>query len=230
MPDWLRELVRTYPFPDLPEGSDGLLAWGGDLRPERLLAGYAQGVFPWYDREPILWHSTDPRMLLLPGELVVNRSLAKSLRRGRQQIRFDTHFEAVIRGCAETPRPDQSGTWITPAMISAFCELHELGFAHSAEAWQEGELVGGVYGVALGAAFFAESMFTRRSDASKVAFVRLVRRLERWGFHFVDCQVHTEHSERLGAREWPRARFLELLARALDVPTRRGPWRDEDEA
>jgi leucyl/phenylalanyl-tRNA--protein transferase len=224
---WLRELVEAYPFPEPLEGSQGLLAWGGDLRPERILAAYAQGVFPWYEREPILWHSPDPRMLLVPEELVVNRSLAKSLRRGRQQVRFDSDFEGVIRGCAEAPRPGQKGTWITPEMTAAFCELHELGFAHSAEAWQEGELVGGVYGVALGAAFFAESMFTRSSDASKVAFVRLVRRLEGWGFHFVDCQVHTEHTARLGAREWPRARFLERLARALEVPTRRGSWRDE---
>lgn len=221
---WLAELVRRFPFPDLPAGSDSLLAWGGDLEPGRLLAAYAQGVFPWYDHEPILWHSPDPRMLLLPGELVVNRSLAKSVRRARERIAFDTDFEAVIRGCASAPRPSQRGTWLTREMIEAYCELHELGFAHSAEAWQQGELVAGVYGVALGAVFFAESMFTRRPDASKVAFVHLVRQLECRGFQLIDCQVHTDHTARLGAREWPRARYLERLARALAEPGERGSW------
>jgi leucyl/phenylalanyl-tRNA--protein transferase len=218
--------MQQLPFPD-PAGADayGLLAYGGDLNPERLVSAYAHGVFPWYESGPILWFSPDPRMVLLPAELRVNRSLRKNLARRRFEVRMDSAFEDVIRSCAEVPRPDQSGTWVTPDMIEAYCRLHELGLAHSVESWREGQLVGGVYGVSLGAAFFGESMFARQSDASKVAFVHLVHQIERWGFHFLDCQVYTEHTARLGAKPWPRARFLQELSTALEAPTRRGPWR-----
>ena len=224
-PEELRALARALPFPDPREADDhGLLGYGGDLGPERLLAAYAQGVFPWYEDDPVLWFSPDPRMVLVPGELRVNRTLAKNLRRGRYELRFDTAFEQVIRACAEVPRPEQQGTWITDDMLEGYTKLHELGFAHSAEAWESGELVGGVYGVSLGAAFFGESMFATRSDASKVALVTLARTLASWGFHFLDCQVPNEHTERLGAREWPRDDFLRALDVALETPTRQGSW------
>jgi leucyl/phenylalanyl-tRNA--protein transferase len=217
------ELV--FPPPEEAEPG-GLLAVGGDLRPERLLLAYSLGIFPWYDeRLPILWHSPDPRMVLLPSDLHVTRSLAKTLRQRRFALTLDRAFARVIEACARTPRPRGEGTWITDEMREAYLRLHELGFAHSAEAWSGGQLAGGLYGVALGSCFFGESMFTRRPDASKAAFVALVRQLERWGFALVDCQVHTRHLARFGAREWPRARFLRHLRRALERETRRGPWR-----
>lgn len=222
----LQRLIAELPFPDPSEaGEEGLLCYGGDLRPERLLSAYAQGVFPWYDEAPILWFSPDPRTVLLPSELVVNRTLAKNLRRDRYEVRFDSAFEDVIRSCAAVPRPEQEGTWINDDMITAYCELHALGVAHSAEAFtSDGELVGGIYGVSLGSAFFGESMFATRSDASKVAFATLVRQLDAWGFDFLDCQMHTEHLERFGAQPWPRDAFLERLKLALARPTRRGRW------
>jgi leucyl/phenylalanyl-tRNA--protein transferase len=224
-PAALRRLIDDYPFPDPRDAEpEGLLAYGGDLLPERLLSAYAQGVFPWYESEPILWHSPDPRMVLLPEELRINRTLAKSLRRERFEVRSDSAFRQVIEACASTPRPGQRGTWITSEMIEAYCALHEMGFAHSVEAFSGDVLVGGVYGVSLGAAFFGESMFARQSEASKVAFVHLVRGIARMGFHFLDCQVHTEHTERLGARDWSRADFLSALERALGEPTRVGHW------
>lgn len=212
-------------FPD-PAAADarGLLAYGGDLSPERLLAAYASGIFPWFDEPPILWFSPDPRMVLLPGEFHVGRSLRRNVERERYAVCFDRDFEAVIRACAQTPRPDQDGTWITEDMIGAYCELHELGFAHSVEAYEDGELVGGCYGVSLGSAFFGESMFAHRSDASKVAFVHLVRRLVDWDFDFIDCQVHTDHLESLGARLWDRSSFLTALEHALTSATRVGSW------
>lgn len=224
-PATLARIAEAVSFPD-PESADahGLLAWGGDLRPERLLGAYAQGIFPWYDEDPILWFSPDPRMVLLPSELRVNRTLAKNLRRGRYEVRFDTCFEEVITRCAAVPRPGQDGTWITNDMIAAYIELFRLGFAHSVESFEAGRLVGGMYGVSLGAAFFAESMFAERPDASKVAFVTMLRLLESWEFHFLDCQVHTELTESLGATEWPRSEFLAALRRALAIPTRRGRW------
>ena len=222
-------IYRLGPAPVFPPVSEaepsGLLAVGGDLSSERLLAAYAAGIFPWYeDPQPILWFSPDPRWLLLPAELHVSRRLARTLRAGRFEVTLDTAFGRVIRGCATVRRSDATGTWITPAMQTAYQDLFELGFAHSAEAWHAGELVGGVYGVSLGAGFFGESMFTLRPDASKVAFVTLVRQLAAWGFDFVDCQVRTPHLERFGARAWPRALFLERLRAALARATRRGRW------
>ena len=213
-------------FPD-PEESEpeGLLAIGGDLAPQRLLLAYATGVFPWYaEGQPILWHSPDPRAVLVPSALHVSRSLGKSLRRRTFEVRLDTAFAEVIRACAEVPRPGAQGTWITRDMLRAYVRLHEMGFAHSAEAWEQGRLVGGIYGVSLGGAFFGESMFTHRNDASKVAFVVLMRQLERWGFDFLDCQMRTPHLERMGAVLWPRKAFLEALARSVRRKTRRGRW------
>ncbi len=225
------ELIRAYPFPD-PRASDerGLLGYGGDLDPERLLSGYAQGIFPWYSQEPILWFSPDPRMVLLPEELHVGRSLAKRARARPYAIRMDTDFAGVIRACRDAPRPDQDGTWITEEMVEAYIALHEMGFAHSVEAWARDEgdaderLVGGLYGVSLGRAFFGESMFAQAPDASKLGFAALVKQLARWEFEFVDCQVHTDHLERFGASEWPRDAFLDALSAALEGETRRGKW------
>jgi leucyl/phenylalanyl-tRNA---protein transferase len=214
----------VFPRPDLAE-RDGLLAVGGDLRPQRLLLAYANGIFPWYSEGlPILWHSPDPRMVLDPAQLHVPRSLRKALRRGQFEVRLDTAFAEVVQHCAETPRADQDGTWITSEMLAAYINLHELGFAHSAEAWHDGRLVGGLYGVSLGSAFFGESMYTHAPDASKVAFVVLVEQLHAWGVRLVDCQVHTDHLERFGATLWPRACYLDELRACLDQPTRRGRW------
>jgi leucyl/phenylalanyl-tRNA--protein transferase len=214
-------------FPSAEEADpSGLLAVGGDLAPERLLLAYSLGIFPWpLVAEPLLWFSPDPRMALQPAELRVSRSLRRLLRDGDFEVRFDTAFAEVVRRCAEVPRRGEAGTWITPALSAAYCRMHELGFAHSAEAWQHGELVGGLYGMSLGGTFFGESMFADRSNASKVAFATLVRQLEAWGFDLVDCQVYTEHLARFGASEWPRRRFLRALAASLARPSRTGVWR-----
>ena len=235
MKELVSELVRAYPFPD-PRTSDGrgLLAFGGDLAAERLLAAFAQGVFPWYDEEPILWFSPDPRAVLRPEDLHLSRSLTKRERSHPFELKMDTAFERVIRACAKAPRPGQDGTWITDDMILAYVELHRLGFAHSVEAWRRDEhgreiLAGGLYGVSLGRAFFGESMFAIESDASKIAFAAFVRQLARWKFAFIDCQVTTEHLTRFGATEWPRQEFLLALEAALEFETRRGTWRFEAE-
>jgi leucyl/phenylalanyl-tRNA--protein transferase len=219
-------LPRQVAFPDPRQAEpDGLLAVGGDLAPERLLAAYAAGIFPWYGPDsPILWWSPDPRLVLEPARLHVPRSLARTRRRAPYRFTADTAFERVIRACAEIGRPDQEGTWITPAMIRAYRQLHELGFAHSFEAWEGATLAGGLYGVSLGAAFFGESMFADRADASKLAFVESVGWLAARGVGIIDCQVHTEHLARFGAEAWPRERFLGALATALERPTRRGRW------
>jgi leucyl/phenylalanyl-tRNA---protein transferase len=212
-------------FPPVNLAEDGLLALGGDLRPERLLLGYTQGIFPWYaENLPILWHSPDPRMVMTTRDLVIQRSLRKAIKHKPYRLTMDTAFIAVLRGCAEVPRPGQTGTWLIPEMVDAYAKLHELGFAHSIEAWQGDELVGGLYGVSLGAAFFGESMFARASDASKIAFAATITQLDAWHIGLIDCQVHTEHLERFGAYEVSRSEYLELLHRALDEPTRRGKW------
>ena len=212
-------------FPPVHLAEDGLLALGGDLRPERLLLGYSKGIFPWYaDNLPILWHSPDPRMVMMASELVVQRSLRKAIRRAPYSLKMDTAFVRVLEGCASVPRPGQNGTWLIPEMIDAYGTLHELGFAHSIEAWRGDELVGGLYGVSLGAAFFGESMFARAPDASKIAFVACARQLAAWGTELIDCQVHTEHLERFGAYEISRLDYLAALEGVLDQPTRRGRW------
>ncbi len=220
-------LSNALAFPNPAEADEsGLLAIGGDLEPERVLLGYREGIFPWpVVDEPLLWFSPDPRTVLEPAALHVGRSLRKRLRRGDFEFRLDSNFEAVIDHCAAIPRPGEVGTWITPAIRSAYLRLHELGFAHSAESWRDGTLVGGLYGVSLGACFFGESMFAVEADASKVAFVRLVEQLAAWKFALIDCQVHTDHLARFGASEWPRERFLRVLHMALKAPTRRGRWR-----
>ncbi|MCG8587740.1 MAG: leucyl/phenylalanyl-tRNA--protein transferase [Proteobacteria bacterium] len=221
-------VYRLGPEPLFPPPSEaepeGLLAVGGDLSPERLLEAYARGIFPWFDELPILWFSPDPRYVLRPEDARVGRSLRRALARAPFDIAFDRDFESVVRACAETPRPEQEGTWITPDMVAAYTELHRRGFAHCVSAYAGGELVGGLYGVSLGAAFFGESMFAHQPDASKIAFVYLCRQLVTWGFHFVDCQVETPHLVRFGAEPWPRPRFLDALERALAEPTRRGSW------
>jgi leucyl/phenylalanyl-tRNA--protein transferase len=201
----------------------GPIAVGGDLRPERLLLAYSMGIFPWQG-EPLRWHSPDPRMVLLADELVVSRSLRKATRRARLHLTLDTAFKKVMIQCATVPRPGQDGTWITPAMVTSYTELHHRGVAHSVEAWRGQTLVGGLYGLSLGAAFFGESS-SPETDTSKVAFVALVEQLRRWGIPLVDCQVYTEHLASFGAREWPRRDFLAALHQALDRPTRLGPWR-----
>jgi len=206
---------EAFPPPERADRS-GLLAIGGDLPPARLLAGYRRGIFPWYSEgQPILWHSPDPRFVLLPGQLHVPRSLEKVLRRRTFEIRGDSAFAEVLSACAEAPRPGQDGTWITPEMHAAYVALHRLGHAHSVEAWQDGTLVGGLYGVALGRVFFGESMFTRAPDASKAAFVTAARALFDAGCRLIDCQVETEHLARFGAADVPRRRFLQLLGPAV---------------
>ena len=206
---------------------EGLLAVGGDLRPERLLEAYRHGIFPWYnDEQPILWWSPDPRTVLFPEKLHVSRSLKRSLRPGLFSVTLDTCFRDVMRHCAG-PRPQypDGGPWITADMLDAYQCLHELGYAHSVEIWQAGELVGGLYGVALGGAFFAESMFTRVPNASKVALVCLVRQLHAWGFRLMDCQQSSPHVTALGAESIPRRDFLDHLTAALELPDRLGRWR-----
>lgn len=219
-------LGKTLAFPP-PEEADpsGLLAVGGDLGVERLLLAYAMGIFPWYsDDSPILWFSPDPRAVMMPDGVVVHRSLARRIRSGRYTVTLDRAFPDVIRGCAASPREGQNGTWITDEMVAAYIRLHELGFAHSCETWEDGRLAGGLYGVSLGAAFFGESMFSRSSDASKVALVHLAAQLRQWDFGLIDCQVLNDHMVSLGAGDWPREHFLSVLTQCLQQPTRQGPW------
>ncbi len=217
-------------FPPVDRASpDGLLAVGGDLRPERLLEAYRHGIFPWFNEDrQILWWSPDPRVVLFPEKLHIPRSLKRSLRLGGFTVTFDTCFQTIMEQCAG-PRPQypDGGTWITPAMIDAYVRLHELGHAHSVETWKEGELVAGVYGVALGGAFFGESMFTRAPDASKVALVTLVRQLRAWGFTLFDCQQSSPHVMGLGAEEIPRREFVSHLSHAVTLPDRQGRWQIE---
>jgi leucyl/phenylalanyl-tRNA--protein transferase len=218
----------VFPPPDYADPS-GLIAVGGDLSSERLLEGYRVGIFPWYSEDqPILWWSPDPRFVLELDQFKISRSLGKKLRRRVFHVSFDRVFDDVIAACAAVPREGQSGTWITPEMQEAYIKLHGLGFAHSVEAWFEGQLVGGLYGVSLGKAFFGESMFHRKPDASKVALAILVENLKKWGFHFIDSQMATEHMNRLGATEIPRRIFLKRLRSALRHSTKRGKWHVED--
>jgi leucyl/phenylalanyl-tRNA--protein transferase len=216
--------------PDFPPADratpEGIVAIGGDARPERLLAAYRRGIFPWpHEDLPLLWFSPDPRFVLLPESAHVPHSLRKRIRRGTYEVRTDTAFLEVMRACGEVPRPGQDGTWITDELLRGYKALHERGYAHSIEAWQDGRLCGGLYGVSLGRAFFGESMFAAAPDASKVAFATLLGNLCAWQFVMVDCQVYTDHLERFGAVEWPRRRFLRVLSAALQAPTRMGPWR-----
>ncbi len=221
---WLQD---DAPFPDIETAladPNGLLAAGDDLSAERLLAAYRRGIFPWFSAgQPVLWWSPAPRMVLFPAELKVSRSLAKVLRNSAYEIRFDTVFQDVMRACA-APRPGQHGTWITDDMVNAYARLHSLGYAHSVETWVEGELAGGLYGIAIGGMFYGESMFMRRRDASKIALVQLVRQLATRGFGMIDCQMRTGHLASLGGREIPRTEFSQRLAELINYPLPTGNW------
>lgn len=229
MPYLLAPNDPSAAFPDVSEAlaePDGLLAIGGDLGVARLISAYRQGIFPWFtEGDPILWWSPDPRTILLPHEVRVSRSLRKLLRKGKFGVTMDRDFPAVINACAE-PRADTDGTWLVPEMIGAYRALHVRGIAHSVEVWHEGELAGGLYGVAIGGCFFGESMFTRVDNASKVALVHLCRRLSAWGLELVDCQVLTGHLIRMGARQVPRARFTAMVESLRDRPSPTGSWDD----
>jgi leucyl/phenylalanyl-tRNA--protein transferase len=220
------------PFPPVERAlrdPNGLLAAGGDLSPERLVEAYRHGIFPWFgEDDPLLWWSPDPRMVLFLRELHVSRSLRRTMKSGQFAVTLDRAFRQVMAGCAE-PRDDAAGTWITDDMVEAYGELADRGFAHSVETWHDGRLVGGLYGVAIGRMFYGESMFSRQTDASKVALVALTRQLARWGFEMIDCQMSTGHLASLGAREVARAEFLDRMRQLARQPGVPGPWRlDED--
>ena len=224
MPIYILDDDIAFPHPSLAD-KDGLLAIGGDLSPERLLAAYANGIFPWFDEDSaILWWSTDPRMILLPANFKRSKSLKQTIRNGGFEVRFDEAFERVITSCAITGRKGEFGTWITEEMIDAYVSLHRMGYAHSVETYRNGILVGGLYGISLGKAFFGESMFHLERDASKVALSVLVDRLIEWDFHLIDAQQRTEHLKSLGAHAIPRSEFLEMLEKALSFPTVKGKW------
>ena len=220
-------LEHDTPFPPVQSAlgdPNGLLAAGGDLSPERLLDAYRHGIFPWFSEgDPILWWSPDPRMILFPAELKISRSLGKTLRNRSYEARFDSAFDEVVAGCA-APRKGEPGTWISGAMIEAYRGLHRLGYAHSVETWIDGDLAGGLYGVAIGRVFFGESMFSRARDASKIALAALVAHLESAGFGLIDCQMRTRHLETLGAREISRRRFSRLLEELIHYPFSPGSW------
>ena len=209
---WLPEAHLFPPVAKALREPNGLLAAGGDLSPQRLLAAYRRGIFPWFSAgEPLLWWSPDPRMVLFPGELKISRSLAKTLRNADYEVRLDTAFGDVIRACARKPRAGQSGTWITPEMQQAYRELHRLGYAHSVETWIAGKLAGGLYGIAIGQVFYGESMFADARDASKIALAHLCAYLKLRGFGIIDCQMETRHLASLGARPIPRCDFVARL-------------------
>lgn len=224
---WLNPAQPDEAFPPLGHAlkePNGLLALGGDLSTTRLLNAYRQGIFPWYGRgEPILWWSPDPRCVFHPASVHVSRSLRKALNKKDYTLTFDRAFEAVIRACAE-PRLGQDGTWLTPAMLTAYTLLHHQGWAHSVEVWREDALIGGVYGVAIGAAFFGESMFSRAPNASKIALVSLAQQLAAWNFTLLDAQVGSPHLYTLGAANLPRDEFLQRLREALALPGRSEAW------
>ena len=213
-------------FPPTEEAEDdGLLAVGGDLTKERLLAAYSKGIFPWYEAgQPILWWSPDPRLVLIPEELKISRSLRKVLHKQQLEIRFDSAFQQVIKACADVRIQQGEGTWIIPEMQQAYTELHQEGFAHSVESWLDGELVGGLYGISLGQCFFGESMFSTRNDSSKVALVALVEFSKQVGIKMIDCQMTTAHLLSLGAREIKRKVFLKNLKIHIEEPTLKGSW------
>ncbi len=217
---------HTLEFPDIDEADEsGLLAIGGDLSIERLKLAYSKGIFPWYeDGMPILWWTPDPRMILFPDKMIISHSLKQSIRKKQFTVTIDKAFVSVIKNCAKTPRKGENGTWITREMKNAYIRLHEDGYAHSAEAWLDGELVGGLYGVALGKTFFGESMFHHVTNASKVALYHLVEKLNIWGFHIIDAQVYTNHLESLGGEMIPRRQYIQILEKALLIEDNTGSW------
>jgi len=214
----------VFPDPNLAEG-DGLLAVGGDLSSERLIEAYANGIFPWYSEgEPILWWSPDPRMILFPNKFKVSKSLSQSIRNKGFEVCFDKNFKAVIENCATSDRNGEKGTWITSEMQDAYLTLHNMGYAHSVETYKGDELIGGLYGISLGKAFFGESMFHKERDASKVALNFLIIRMREWGFHFIDVQQDTKHLKSMGAETIPRNVFIGFLNEALKFPVLKGKW------
>ena len=225
-------LERDQPFPPVARAlrePNGLLAAGADLSVPRLLNAYRHGIFPWYSEgQPVLWWSPDPRMVLVPADMKVSRSLKKRLRRRDCTVRADTAFAEVVSACAE-PRAQQPGTWITQEMAAAYAALHRAGYAHCVEVWIDEELAGGLYGVAIGKMFYGESMFSRATDASKIALAHLTRQLERWGFGLIDCQMATAHLASLGAREVPRTDFLRSVSELVNYPTALERWRFDDD-
>ncbi|MDR3635039.1 MAG: leucyl/phenylalanyl-tRNA--protein transferase [Isosphaeraceae bacterium] len=223
-PIYLLDRHPVFPAPT-QANEEGLLAMGGDLSVDRLLEAYRHGIFPWYEAgEPILWWSPDPRAILETAELRISRSLRAVLRRGDFDVRYDTAFDQVIHACATTARRDQEGSWISTEVRAAYTALHDLGVCHSVEIWHGDELVGGLYGVCLGSCFFGESMFSRQSNASKVALVGLARRLTALGIGLIDCQIVSEHLLSLGAKNVPRSEFLRRLDEAVRHPASRGSW------
>lgn len=222
---WLSDEER-YPFPPASTADmQGIVAMGGNLSPGMLLSAYEQGLFPWYSQgEPIYWWSLDPRFVLYPEKLKISKSMKKLFKKQPWTFSLDQAFPQVIRSCKKVPREGQEGTWITEEMEQAYCELHRLGYAHSAEIWEDEQLVGGLYGVSLGRVFFGESMFAFSSNASKAAFIQLTTILQALEFPFIDCQQHTAHLESLGAEDLPRDRFIDQLKEALDFPTLKGNW------
>ena len=226
-PFWIDPNDTSNRFPDVSlalKEPNGLLAIGGSLSPPRLRNAYCQGIFPWYNEDqPILWWSPDPRAVLFPRKLHISRSLRKTLKKSPFTLTLDTAFEQVITACS-APRQKQQGTWISPEIHAAYCKMHQLGQAHSVECWLGDDLVGGLYGLAFGKVFFGESMFSRVTDASKVAFVHFVKQLQHWGFAIIDCQVQSEHLTSLGAELIPRQQFVHILENLCYLSTTPGPW------
>lgn len=213
-------------FPPVEGAEDGIVAIGGDLTPERLLLAYSLGIFPWYgEHEPIIWHAPESRFLLFPENLHISKSMKRVLNSNKFSATLDTHFDFVIHQCAKVQRAGQNGTWILPEMIDAYKKLHQLGYAHSLEVWLNDKIVGGIYGVSLGACFFAESMFHTVDNASKFALIKLMKYLQQHDFHFLDAQVFTAHVATLGAKEISRATFSKLLKNGLEKPTQKGKWK-----
>jgi len=221
-------LDESLYFPPVHNADEhGILAFGGDLSVNRLLLAYQSGIFPWYNEDDltILWWSPDPRFVLFPEKLRVSKSMRQILRKEVFKVTYDENFRGVIMACKEIQRPGQAGTWITNDMVEAYCQLHEVGFAHSVEVWSaEGALVGGLYGVSLGSCFFGESMFSKVSNASKTGFISLTQNLVKLGITLIDCQVYTQHLESLGGEDIPREEYLQLLNHSLRSPTLHGSW------
>ena len=226
-PYWIDPYDESGGFPDINlamKEPNGLLAVGGNLAPKRLVDAYKKGIFPWYtEGQPILWWSPDPRSVLFPDKLNISRSTIKKIRQDKYHITVDRAFKRVITQCA-APRSDGNGTWLTSQMIDAYSNLHELGYAHSAECWLDGELVGGLYGVSIGRVFFGESMYSRNSDASKIAFIYLATQLKEWGYAMIDCQVHSNYLQSLGASVIPRQEYINLINHWTKLPALNKQW------
>lgn len=231
-PFWINQNDPSLAFPPVELALDepnGLLAVGGDLSPARLTNAYRHGIFPWFnDDQPILWWSPNPRAVLFPEQLHISRSLKKQIKKSPFMISLDQDFEGVLKACS-APRRGESGTWITAEMHDAYMKLRQLGIAHSVEAWQEGKLVGGLYGIGIGRVFFGESMFSRATNASKVAFVYLIKQLQQWHYALIDCQVSSDHLKSLGAVDIERKEFIDLLAHHINLPNTKTHWHFDDD-